>query len=79
MQDLWLYITEGGVTGGALFAVWKYIIPAGKSLYKELKELRIYKGKADVKIAKLESENSFLLDKYFHKKHGKRKKQDEQE
>ena len=65
MDDYIKYISE--FASAFMIVLSSYVI----KLYKELLRLRDYKNKADVKIAKLEVENDFLLNKFFHKSHGK--------
>ncbi len=84
MEDLWLYITEGGITGLVIFALWKWGVPLVKNLYNELQDLRKENTSLKEKNARLESKNEHLnekldyfkskyMDKVVLKSHGKKK------
>ena len=74
MEDIWLYISEGGIGAGLLFVGWKYAIPFVNSLYKELKDLRQENSELREKVAYFKGK---YTDKVL-KSHGKKKKLDEE-
>ena len=75
MDDLWVYISEGGLGAGLLFLIYKYAIPAMKSLYNELKDLRKENAELREKLAFFKGK---YTDKVILRSHGKDKRKDEQ-
>lgn len=71
MDELWLYITEGGVTMGAMFAGWKYLIPGIRKLYNELVHLRAENADLREKLAYLKGK---YKEKVIFRTHGKKPK-----
>jgi hypothetical protein len=70
MQDLWVYVSETGVLGVAIFVGYKYVIPTLKALYKELKDLRQENAELKEKLAYFKGK---YTDKVILKSHGKKK------
>ena len=74
MQELLTYIAEGGTLLGVVgFVLYKWVIPFIKGLYNELVNGRKTIQDLLVKGAKLEAENNYLKDKYFHHSRGKKR------
>lgn len=70
MEELLMYVGEGGAGAGALFVSWKYVFPFIKGLYNELLELRKENAELKEKLAYLRGK---YKEKVVCKSHGKLK------